>query len=59
VTRVGPSGISAKWAEWEMEVTGFQDTRKTVVTGVEMFKKLLDEGRAGDNVGPPPPASKR
>ena len=28
-----------------------QDTRKTVVTGVEMFKKLLDEGRAGDNVG--------
>src|SRR2546426_10760790 len=30
---------------------GFRDTRKTVVTGVEMFKKLLDEGRAGDNVG--------
>jgi elongation factor Tu len=34
-----------------MEIVGFQDTRKTVVTGVEMFKKLLDEGRAGDNVG--------
>src|SRR6202162_371437 len=36
----------------EMEIVGFRDTRKTVVTGVEMFKKLLDEGRAGDNVGP-------
>jgi elongation factor Tu len=35
----------------EMEIVGFQETRKTVVTGVEMFKKLLDEGRAGDNVG--------
>ena len=35
----------------EMEIVGFTDTRKTVVTGVEMFKKLLDEGRAGDNVG--------
>jgi elongation factor Tu len=35
----------------EMEIVGFQDTRKTVITGVEMFKKLLDEGRAGDNVG--------
>jgi elongation factor Tu len=35
----------------EMEIVGFQDTRKTVVTGVEMFKKLLDEGRAGDNCG--------
>ncbi len=34
-----------------MEIVGFRDTRKTVVTGVEMFKKLLDEGRAGDNVG--------
>ena len=31
----------------EMEIVGFRDTRKTVVTGVEMFKKLLDEGRAG------------
>jgi len=30
---------------------GFRDTRKTVVTGVEMFKKLLDQGQAGDNVG--------
>src|SRR6202041_1052910 len=35
----------------EMEIVGFRDTRKTVVTGIEMFKKLLDEGRAGDNVG--------
>jgi elongation factor Tu len=35
----------------EMEIVGFRDTQKTVVTGVEMFKKLLDEGRAGDNVG--------
>ena len=34
-----------------MEIVGFRDTRKTVVTGVEMFKKLLDEGQAGDNVG--------
>jgi elongation factor Tu len=35
----------------EVEIVGFRETRKTVVTGVEMFKKLLDEGRAGDNVG--------
>jgi elongation factor Tu len=35
----------------EMEIVGFRDTRKTVVTGVEMFKKLLDSGMAGDNVG--------
>ena len=35
----------------EMEIVGFTPTFKTVVTGVEMFKKLLDEGRAGDNVG--------
>jgi elongation factor Tu len=35
----------------EMEIVGFRDTRKTVITGVEMFKKLLDQGRAGDNVG--------
>src|SRR3978361_2082555 len=35
----------------EMEIVGFQDTRKTVVTGIEMFKKLLDEGKAGDNAG--------
>ena len=35
----------------DMEIVGFTDTRKTVVTGVEMFKKLLDEARAGDNVG--------
>jgi len=35
----------------EVEVVGIKDTAKTVVTGVEMFRKLLDEGRAGDNVG--------
>jgi elongation factor Tu len=35
----------------EMEIVGFRETRKTVITGVEMFKKLLDEGVAGDNVG--------
>ena len=35
----------------EVEIVGFGDTRKTVATGVEMFRKLLDEGRAGDNIG--------
>src|SRR5659263_622441 len=35
----------------EVEIIGIRPTRKIVVTGVEMFKKLLDEGRAGDNVG--------
>src|SRR6266567_3423701 len=35
----------------EVEIIGIEDTRKTVVTGVEMFKKLLDQGQAGDNVG--------
>jgi elongation factor Tu len=35
----------------EIEIVGFRDTTKTVVTGVEMFRKLLDEGRAGDNIG--------
>ncbi len=35
----------------EVEVVGLKPTQKTVVTGVEMFRKLLDEGRAGDNVG--------
>jgi len=35
----------------EMEIVGIRDTMKKVVTGVEMFKKLLDEGQAGDNVG--------
>jgi len=34
-----------------VEIVGFRDTRNTVVTGVEMFKKLLDQGEAGDNVG--------
>ena len=35
----------------EVEIVGIKDTRKTTVTGVEMFRKLLDEGRAGDNIG--------
>jgi elongation factor Tu len=35
----------------EVEIVGFRDTGKTVVTGVEMFRKLLDQGQAGDNVG--------
>jgi elongation factor Tu len=35
----------------EIEIVGLRDTRKTVVTGIEMFNKLLDEGQAGDNVG--------
>ena len=35
----------------EVEIVGLRDTQKTVVTGVEMFNKMLDEGRAGDNVG--------
>jgi elongation factor Tu len=35
----------------EVEIVGYGDTRKTVVTGIEMFNKQLDEGRAGDNAG--------
>ena len=35
----------------EVEIVGLRDTQKTTVTGIEMFRKLLDEGRAGDNVG--------
>jgi elongation factor Tu len=35
----------------EVEIIGFRDTRKTTVTGVEMFRKLLDSGQAGDNIG--------
>jgi elongation factor Tu len=35
----------------EVEIVGIRDTRKTVVTGVEMFRKLLDQGEAGDNIG--------
>src|SRR5271166_6417792 len=34
----------------EVEIIGFKDTKKSVVTGVEMFRKLLDQGQAGDNV---------
>src|SRR4026208_744746 len=36
----------------EVALVGFNSDKKTVVTGVEMFRKLLDSGRAGDNVGP-------
>ena len=35
----------------EIEIVGIRDTQKKIVTGVEMFKKLLDEGQAGDNIG--------
>jgi elongation factor Tu len=35
----------------EVEIVGYKDTVRTTVTGVEMFRKLLDEGRAGDNIG--------
>jgi elongation factor Tu len=35
----------------EIEIVGFRPTQKTVATGVEMFRKLLDEGQAGDNIG--------
>ncbi|WP_294121469.1 elongation factor Tu [Sphingomonas sp.] len=35
----------------EVEIVGIRDTQKTVVTGVEMFRKLLDQGEAGDNIG--------
>jgi elongation factor Tu len=35
----------------EIEIVGFKATQKTVATGVEMFRKLLDEGQAGDNIG--------
>ena len=35
----------------EVEIVGFRETQKTTITGVEMFRKLLDDGQAGDNVG--------
>ncbi|MFV2039854.1 MAG: elongation factor Tu [Acidimicrobiales bacterium] len=35
----------------EIEIIGIKDTQKTIVTGVEMFRKLLDQGQAGDNIG--------
>jgi len=35
----------------EIEIVGLKDTKKTVVTGVEMFRKILDQGQAGDNIG--------
>src|SRR5438067_12643364 len=46
----GVGGGGVKVGE-EVEIVGFRETRKTVVTGVEMFRKLLDQGEAGDNVG--------
>ncbi|MBK1835547.1 elongation factor Tu [Roseibacillus ishigakijimensis] len=42
-------GIIKKMAE--VEIVGIRDTQKTTITDIEMFRKLLDEGRAGDNVG--------
>src|SRR5262245_32844079 len=48
--RGGGEGGLVKVGE-EVEIVGIHPTRKTVVTGVEMFRKLLDEGQAGDNVG--------
>ena len=41
----------------EVEIVGIRDTQKTTVTDIEMFRKLLDEGRAGDNVRPSAPRS--
>ena len=35
----------------EIEIVGIRDTKKSVCTGVEMFRKLLDSGEAGDNIG--------
>ena len=35
----------------EIEIVGIRDTETTTCTGVEMFRKLLDEGRAGENIG--------
>ncbi len=35
----------------EIEIVGLRDTQKTVCTGVEMFRKILDQGQAGDNIG--------
>ncbi len=51
VTGVSDTGI-VKVGE-EVEIVGLKDTKKTVVTGVEMFRKLLDQGQAGDNIGAP------
>ena len=48
--RAASSAASIKVGE-EIEIVGLRDTQKSIVTGVEMFRKLLDEGRAGDNVG--------
>ncbi len=42
---------SAKWSSPTTHRGGIKDTEKTTCTGVEMFRKLLDEGEAGDNVG--------
>ena len=47
----GKSVIGLELPNEEVEIVGMRETRKTVVTGIEMFRKLLDEGQAGDNVG--------
>ena len=47
----GTSGAGQGEGDESVEIVGIRPTRTTVVTGVEMFKKLLDEGAAGDNVG--------
>jgi elongation factor Tu len=43
------SAVSSTWRQ--VEIVGIRETTKTVCTGVEMFRKLLDEGQAGDNIG--------
>jgi elongation factor Tu len=47
----GPRGARIVKVGEEVEMIGFADTRKLIVTGVEMFRKLLDQGQAGDNIG--------
>jgi elongation factor Tu len=47
----GTSGAGAVKVGDEVEIVGIRPTFKTVVTGVEMFRKILDEGQAGDNIG--------
>ena len=46
-----PRGAGDRQTGETVEIVGIHDTRTTVVTGVEMFRKILDEGQAGDNVG--------
>ena len=49
--RQGNSTLHTKRTGEELEIVGIRDTKKTVCTGVEMFRKLLDTGEAGDNIG--------